>query len=124
MMRFTLVFISMVGVAGLAHSENALSRQADVRLGTDGKIQGRAATSHVASNTQVSVVESENCAFNKVSNAEIQLGSRCEFLQGVYTYEFTGTTGAALQMVLGFTASRNGSSEVFMVNPPIVVLAK
>ncbi len=119
-LKFAL--ISMVALSGLAQSENSSAHGPDVRLGKDGRIVGRAAASHVASKSEVVVHESENCAFTKISNTEIQLGSKCEFLNGVYTYEFPGKAGTT-RLVLGFSASRQGSSEVFMVNAPIVILA-
>jgi hypothetical protein len=112
------------GALRLSDSQNNKIEGADVRLTADGRIVGQIDSLHAASASDMIVRESENCEFRKTSPTEIRLGQRCEFVSGVFTYIFQIKSGARHQMVLGFTASRQGSSNVFLASSPLVVLAK
>lgn len=96
----------------------------DIRLSKDGRILAHASETHKAKSQNIQIVESEECAFKRVSDTELRLGEKCEYLSGMYRYLFDrkGVAGKR-QMVVGFSVRRSAQSHVFLVSSPLELIA-
>ncbi len=98
----------------------------DVQLTADWKIVAKAATYHQPIVMAMEIKEADNCDYRKISDSQIQLGSRCTYLSGAFRYVFQPEGSASQrQMIVGFTAARSGGdSRIFMASQPMVLLQK
>lgn len=114
------------GALHLSESESNKVLGADVQLTHDARLVARAASFHKVTQSEFQIRESDNCDWRKVSDTQIQIGRRCDYLSGGFTYVFQPEGQTSLRRIfVGFTASRPSSEgKIFMVSAPLEVVEK